>query len=73
MYKAPLIIVLAVLLTSSLIGAKQHAFQTGKLMGIASDERVLEGPHTGGPSLRYRLPMLSTRQEETESAAVAAT
>ena len=43
MYKAPLIIVLAVLLTSSLIGAKQHAFQTGKLMGIASDERVLEG------------------------------
>jgi hypothetical protein len=26
-----------------LIGAKQHAFQTGKLISIASDERVVEG------------------------------
>jgi|ERR1035441_10270807 hypothetical protein len=43
MYRITLIIALTALLATALIGAKQRNFQTGKLISIASDERVVEG------------------------------
>ncbi|MGA2136732.1 MAG: hypothetical protein ABSH50_30960 [Bryobacteraceae bacterium] len=43
MRKAPLVLVLALSLAVPLVGEKKGDFQTGKLINITSDERLVEG------------------------------
>jgi hypothetical protein len=43
MYRVAVVLTLALVFATAFFGAKQRNFQTGKLMGITSDERIDEG------------------------------